>query len=223
MFIVFEGIDAVGKSSVINFLKEELIEKRKIPVIFTREPGGGNSQLQEQIRELLISNKTPLSKQVQALLFAISRHLHVKEIIEPALKHGIVVVSDRYFFSSWAYQSVKEGEGFKLEEVKQLNDLITQNLYPDLVFWLALPVQELQKRKMLEKNDRFEGEGEEFLKNVNRNYNYFFEENPDEFLPKTTKAVVINAAQSKERVFEKVKEKILETLERGGYDCSLKN
>lgn len=136
MFIVFEGIDAVGKSSVINFLKEELIEKRKIPTIFTREPGGGSSRLQEQIRELLISNKIPLTKQAQALLFAISRHLHIKEIIEPALKHEIVVVSDRYFFSSWAYQSIQQGKerGFNLQEIKQLNDLITQNLYPDLVF-----------------------------------------------------------------------------------------
>lgn len=99
MFIVIEGIDTSGKSSLVSALRELLADVWP-PVVFTMEPPRGYGRTHEAITALLLDKTMSLSHDSQALLFALSRQIHTQEIIAPALAEGKIVISDRYFFSS---------------------------------------------------------------------------------------------------------------------------
>lgn len=96
LFIVFEGLDTSGKSSVLEQLKKDLDSNL---VVFTSEPTGVTESA-EAIKRMLLEPKITLSKEMEALLFLVNRRLHLEEVIKPALEDYKVVISDRYFFSS---------------------------------------------------------------------------------------------------------------------------
>lgn len=102
-FIVFEGGEGSGKTSALDYLKEELSGHR---IIFTREPGG--TPTAEQIRNLVLSRKVqlndPLDERAELGLFGAARIQHIERVIKPALKQGMHVICDRFSASTYAYQ-----------------------------------------------------------------------------------------------------------------------
>lgn len=137
MFIVIEGIEGAGKSSVQNGLGAFLSSHGK-SVVLTREPGG--TELGKDIRQLLLAKRTDaVDPKAELLLFAADRAQHVSSVIRPALAAGAVVICDRFTFSTIAYQGF--GRGLSHEVIEQLNSVATDGLLPDLVLLLDLPVE----------------------------------------------------------------------------------
>lgn len=129
-FITIEGVEGAGKTTQIHLLAEAF----KDNVIVTREPGG--TPLSEKIRELFLFEET-ISATTELLLIAAARTQHLTELIIPALKEGKLVICDRFADATIAYQGFRKGIDLKL--VKQVNDIATNGLTPDLTFILDLP------------------------------------------------------------------------------------
>ncbi|ASJ10081.1 dTMP kinase [Thermococcus sp. P6] len=143
-FIVIEGIDGAGKSTQARLLAE-WFRHRGREVVLTKEPT--DTAFGKLIRKLVLTggregiiDGAKISHEAEALLFAADRAEHVAKIIKPSLKAGKVVISDRYFYSSLAYQWAR---GLDLEWLVDLNRFAVR---PDLVILLDLPVKESIKR-----------------------------------------------------------------------------
>jgi len=143
-FIVFEGIDGAGKSTQAKLLGKWL-EERGYEVVLTKEPT--DTAFGKLIRKLVLTggregiiDGARISHEAEALLFAADRAEHVHKLIKPALEGGKVVISDRYFYSSLAYQWAR---GLDLDWLIDLNRFAIK---PDLVILLDLPVKESMKR-----------------------------------------------------------------------------
>lgn len=158
-FIVFEGVDGVGKSTQAKLLKEALDNLIESDVILTREPGG--TKFAEDVRNLLINNKD-MTHQAEALLFAAARSDHVYKLIKPNLKKGNWVISDRFVNSSFAYQGL-------YKEVKDANVWIlhcigSHGLMPHLT--ITLSDSDLKDRDPFQDRqslDRFETASEDVI------------------------------------------------------------
>jgi len=141
-FISFEGLDGAGKTTQIELMVQWL-EKEQREYIRTREPGG--TLLGNRIRDLLFNQPeleiTPLA---EAFLFQADRAQHFTELVLPALEMGKVVVSDRCFDSSIAYQGAARGVGVDL--VAQLSQVATQGRVPDLTIMLDLDPASVYER-----------------------------------------------------------------------------
>lgn len=135
-FISFEGPDGAGKTSVINAIHQQLAEQYgDEQVLLTREPGG--NRISEQIREVLFDDQnTNMDARTEALLFAAARRQHIVEDIEPALKAGKIVLSDRYVDSSVAYQG--GGRHLGNNDIWELNQFAIHGLLPDLTIYLDI-------------------------------------------------------------------------------------
>jgi dTMP kinase len=145
LFISFEGGEGAGKSTQARRLAEAL-RQAGFEVVLTREPGGTSGA--EAIRALLLNPATSLSPLADTLLHFAARADHVAQVIAPALKRGAVVISDRFFDSTLAYQGY--GMGVKLADIDALIRLIT--LKPDLT--LILEVSEsIAKNRLAQRGD----------------------------------------------------------------------
>ena len=152
-FITFEGVEGAGKSTQSRVLVDYL-NNNGIEAVWTREPAGVEGA--EEIRKLIISGSVNKSDSItELLLMYASRREHTEKKIKPLLKQGKVVVSDRYFDSSIAYQGY--GYGIDLNKIKQIQDIVLNNFKPDLTLILDLDVEKGLKRTDIrgEKN-RFE-------------------------------------------------------------------
>ncbi len=161
-FIALEGTEGVGKSTQVKLLCEYL-EKKGVPYVLTREPGG--CDISEKIRNIILDgNNVTMTDQTEALLYAASRTQHLHEVILPNLEKGKLVVCDRYVFSSIAYQGY--GRGI-LEFVEKANSHAIETRIPDLNIFLDLSPEEAFKRKGgADKSDRLETSGDEFFERV---------------------------------------------------------
>lgn len=144
VFIVLEGIDGAGKSTQAKLLKL-WFEEKGYEVVLTKEPT--DTPFGKLIRRLVLTggregiiDGAKISHEAEALLFAADRAEHVDKLIKPALESGKVVISDRYFYSSLAYQWAR---GLDLEWLIDLNRFAIR---PDVVILLDLPVKESMKR-----------------------------------------------------------------------------
>jgi len=142
MFITFEGIDGVGKSTQLDLLEAWLSENGH-EVLRTMEPGG--TELGKEIRHLLLHRKGDVTPRSEALLYAADRAHHVATKIRPALDAGKVVLSDRYFDSSVAYQGA--ARELSVSEVQEISLWAVGGLEPDLTFLLDLPADEALARR----------------------------------------------------------------------------
>lgn len=179
MFITFEGLDSSGKSTQINLLENILVQNSK-KVLSLREPGG--TMVSEKIREILLDKtNNNLSARSEFLLFASSRAQLINEKIQPSLEKGIIVLCDRFADSSYAYQGF--GRGLDLNFINEINQFATCNLVPDLTFFIDIPIDEIKKRREIDKkeNDRMEIVGYDFFVKVRDGYLKLAEENKNRF------------------------------------------
>ena len=166
MFITFEGIDGCGKSTQSKLLCSHL-RKNGHEVIFTREPGG--TALAEGLRDLLLDPANKISALAELFLYEASRAEHVSKIIIPALKKKKIVVCDRFFDATIAYQGY--GRGLDLNMIESLNRFASFGLSPDMTILLDLPAGEgLRRAKALNKSDRMEKEKISFYEKVRKGY-----------------------------------------------------
>ncbi len=192
MFITFEGIDGVGKSTQLDLLEKYLVAEGK-EVLRTLEPGG--TELGQEIRHLLLHRKGDVSPRAEALLYAADRAHHVATKIRPALAAGKVVLSDRYFDSSVAYQGA--ARELDVEEVRQISLWAIDHLIPDLTVLLDLPADEALARRSNKgtEPDRLEREQLEFFERARSEYLSMASE---------PRFLVIDATNSVEQIHQQV-------------------
>jgi dTMP kinase len=165
MLIVFEGGEGAGKTTQLAaFVK--WLEARGEEVVQTREPGG--TAIGARIRELLLDREaSEMDRHAEALLYAADRAQHVAEVIRPALEQKKIVVSDRFIDSSLAYQG--EARGLGVDKILDISSWATEDLMPDLVFYLEVD-QASGLRRVGEEKDRIEVEDSDFHGNVREAY-----------------------------------------------------
>ncbi len=207
MFVVFEGIDGAGKSTQARKLYE-WFESRGYSVVLTKEPT--DTAFGRLIRRLVlmggkegIIDGAKISPDSEALLFAADRAEHVHRLIEPSLREGKIVISDRYFYSSLAYQWAR---GLDLQWLIDLNRFAPR---ADLVILLDLPVEEsvkrLRGRKVKSEFDRIV----ELQRRVRENYIKLMDIFPE--------IRMINALKPEDEVFELVVSAVKEAMAEKGY------
>lgn len=156
--IVFEGPEGVGKTTQLGLLGEWL-DARCVRHTRVREPGG--TQLGDEIRRLLLDTANEIDARAEALLFMASRAALVDQVVAPALARGELVLADRFFLSTYAYQVV--GRGLGEEEIRSTNRFATNGLVPDLTLLFSAPPAERGARRALRgSTDRIEDAGDEF-------------------------------------------------------------
>ena len=157
MFVVFEGGEGAGKSTQVQLLAEWLRSTGR-SVVVTREPGG--TPLGHRLRQILLDVETgAVSPRAEALLYAADRAEHVERVVQPALRAGSVVVSDRYVDSSIAYQGA--GRVLDPRDIARVSEWATQGLVPDLTVLLDVDPR-LGLARFDSPADRLEGEPLEF-------------------------------------------------------------
>lgn len=185
-FIVIEGLDGAGKSTAIDFVRRYL-QKKNLPAVYTREPGG--TKIAEDIRNLALKSYTDESvhSDTELLLMYASRLQHVHSLINPSLQKGLNVVSDRFYWSSIAYQG--GGRGIDLKKIWALNDYFLNGCEPDLTIYLDIdPITGLQRANKVGSPDRIEQAGLEFFSRTREAFKILVKE--------SDKAVEIDASQS---------------------------
>ena len=210
VFLVFEGMDGSGKSVVLKEVVKKL-QIHRFPVTDTREPGGRNCLLAEQIRKTLLHSPVPITPKAEMYLFAASRAQHVDNFLTPQLNKRQIVISDRFVWSSLIYQGI--GRNLGKELVAMINAPAVNDTHPDLTFLFDLPAETAWKRikqnrlnnhnqyqKPIEP-DRFEQEGIQLLQKIRKGYLKLAEENHQ--------AVIVDATQPLETVINEVFEEIL--------------
>lgn len=174
-YLAIEGIDGAGKSTVVRELADEL-RSRGHAVTTVREPGG--TAVGEAIREILLGSADHLDDWAEALLFAAARAHLAATVIGPALARGDLVVSDRSYWSSLAYQG--GGRGLGVAEVRAVNEAGLRGVVPDLVVLLRLdPAQGLARER---ERDRISSEGIDLQGRVAAAYDALAAGDPDRFL-----------------------------------------
>ena len=203
MFITLEGPEGSGKTSHIPYLVEYLREKGHI-VFPTREPGG--TTISEQIRDILHDLKNAeMHPRTETLLYQAARAQIVEQVIKPRLKAGEIVISDRYYDSTIAYQGY--GHQQDLEQVRALVKYATGGLTPDLTILLDLDIEVGLKRKIQNEAEwnRMDAYTVEFHQRVRRGYLEMVKQEPKRW-------VVVNSEQKWDDVQADLKKLIIKGL-----------
>ena len=197
-FIVFEGLDAAGKSTLIEKVESQLGQLGLATQQF-RDPG--STELGESLRNIILSCKSepPVGK-AETLLYQAARVQMVEKKIKPALQTGWVLC-DRFYSSTIAFQVF--ARGLNMEDIQSLNDFVAASCRPDLFIYLDITVDESLKRKekrCLEtgvEQDRMEKENREFQEKVREGYLHQAKKSPQDWL-------VLDGTQSPDKLLEKV-------------------
>lgn len=194
MFITFEGLDFCGKTTQANLLVEQLT-KTGNEVLLLREPGG--TLISEKIRSILLDLRhEEMSAKAELFLFSAARIQLVNQIIRPALQQGKLVICDRFFDSTTAYQGY--GRGINLKEVKAINSIAVEGTIPELTVFISVPIAELLRRQAVKKGiDRMESSGNEFYKRVLEGFEEISKIEPNRF-------VVIDGTASIETIHQNI-------------------
>jgi dTMP kinase len=176
VFIAFEGGEGTGKSTQSKLLKKWL-EKEGEEVVLSREPGG--TDLGQGLRKILLGHETgAISPRAEALLYAADRAHHVFSLIRPALDRGDVVITDRYFDSSIAYQGA--GRVLQPNEVARISRWATESLFPTLTIIIDMPADVGLGR--LKSRDRLEAEPLAFHERVRNEFLQIASMDPERYL-----------------------------------------
>lgn len=162
-FIVFEGPDGSGKTTILKKVNEVLTNQGYKVNVF-REPGG--TKISEKIRDIIIDNDNKeMADKTEALLFAASRAQLVEEKFKPLLNKGEIIFSDRYVLSSLTYQGV--GRKLGIKEVQAINNFATSGIKPDITIFFDIDYKEALLRKRANFSaDRLENEDFQFHKDI---------------------------------------------------------
>ncbi|MBY0313906.1 MAG: dTMP kinase [Bdellovibrionales bacterium] len=195
-FIVFEGLDGAGKTTLINQVKTYL-ETSQMSCVFVRDPGG--TVLSEKLRHLILDPDGRPVPKAELLMYEASRTQLVHEIIQPSLAQKKWVLSDRFYSSTIAFQS--QARGLERKDIDWLNHYACNGIVPDLVIFIDIPVEESQRRLQQRtaatntKHDRMENENKQFHERVRKGYLLQAEENPKGWL-------VLDGMQTPEQLFK---------------------
>lgn len=202
LFISFEGIDGVGKSTQADAL-EGFVRSTGLDVVRSFEPGG--TELGQEIRHLLLHRKGDVAPRAEALLYAADRAHHIATKIRPALEAGKVVIQDRYLDSSVAYQGA--GRELDPEEIRNLSLWATGGLLPDLTILLDLDPAAARDRRDQTGNepDRLEREKLKFFSAVRQEYLRLAANEPERFL-------VLDATTTKEALAEQIQARVAKLI-----------
>jgi dTMP kinase len=191
VFIAFEGGEGTGKSTQSKLLKKWL-ENEGEEVVLSREPGG--TDLGQGLRKILLGHETgAISPRAEALLYAADRAHHVFSTIRPALDRGDVVITDRYFDSSIAYQGA--GRVLQPNEVARISRWATESLFPTLTIIIDQPAEIGLAR--LQSRDRLEAEPLAFHERVRNEFLQIASMDPERYL-------VVDGTQSIEDIHEEI-------------------
>ncbi|PIS11951.1 MAG: dTMP kinase [Bdellovibrio sp. CG10_big_fil_rev_8_21_14_0_10_47_8] len=198
-FVVFEGLDGSGKSSLMTAFESEL-KTKGLEAVRTREPGG--TPLGDQIREMILSTDGPApTARTELLLYEASRAQHVDMVIRPALKKQQWVLCDRFSASSIAFQA--GGRAISENWVEQLNQFATDGLKPELTVLLDLSVDESRRRRNSRQaagggqEDRIESEADSFHQRVRKSFLDQAQRDPKHWL-------VLDAAETPEQLLTRL-------------------
>jgi dTMP kinase len=176
MLISFEGIDKSGKTTQANLLVKKF-EELGYKVLFLREPGG--NFISEKIREILLDSKYhEMDYKTEFLLYSASRAQLVEKVIKPALKESTIVICDRYYDSSTAYQGF--GRGIDLSIIDFINNFAA-GIKPDITFFIDVDLNESKNRLLKQGNekDRLESAGDIFFNKVRDGFYYIAKNEPE--------------------------------------------
>jgi len=197
IFIAFEGGEGTGKSTQSKLLAQWLEREGEI-VLLSREPGG--TELGKDLRKILLGHETgDISPRAEALLYAADRAHHVYSVIRPALDRGEVVISDRYFDSSAAYQGA--GRVLNPTEVARISRWATESLYPTLTILIDLPAEIGLGR--LQSRDRLEAESNDFHERVRQEYLQIAMMDPERYF-------VVDGTQSVDEISTQITARVAE-------------
>jgi dTMP kinase len=196
-FIAFEGGEGTGKSTQSQLLAKWL-EQEGETVVLSREPGG--TELGKDLRKILLGHETGvISPRAEALLYAADRAHHVFSVIRPGLDRGDVVITDRYFDSSAAYQGA--GRVLNPSEVARISRWATESLYPTLTILIDVPATIGLAR--LKSRDRLEAEPTEFHERVRQEFLQIALMDPERYL-------VVDGTQSVEEIHTEIIARVAE-------------
>jgi dTMP kinase len=197
IFIAFEGGEGTGKSTQSQLLAKWL-EQEGETVVLSREPGG--TELGKDLRKILLGHETGvISPRAEALLYAADRAHHVFSVIRPGLAEGKVVISDRYFDSSAAYQGA--GRVLNSGEVARISRWATESLYPTLTILIDVPAEIGLGR--LQSRDRLEAEPTEFHERVRHEFLQIAMMDPERYF-------VVDGTQSVEEIHTQIAARVAE-------------
>lgn len=202
LFITFEGGDGSGKSTQAGLLAQWLTEQGRT-VVRTREPGG--SEVGVEIRNLVLHHRGHIDPRSEALLYAADRAQHIATVVRPALERGDVVIQDRYFDSSVAYQGA--GRVLDAKEIRDLSLWATESLLPDVT--VLLDLDENVARTRLDAADkpfdRLENEKAEFHSRVRAGFLALAKAEPKRFL-------VLDATQPIDELAQAIRSRVSHEL-----------
>ncbi len=196
MFITFEGIEGCGKSTQVELLAKYL-DSNGIDYVRTLEPGG--TETGKAVRRILLdSRNTNLFPVTELLLYIADRAQHMSEVILPALEQKKLVICDRFFDATLAYQGF--GRSQDMDLIERLNSIATRGIKPDLTILLDCPEETglsraLKRNRELNQEDqaRFEKEKMDFHRKVRNGYLKIAELNKDRY-------VIVDASESIDRI-----------------------
>ena len=195
MFITFEGLDCSGKTTQAQFLCDRLKEERR-DFMFLREPGG--TEISDKIRAILLDrDHLEMTQIAELFLFSAARTQLVSEVIHPSLEAGRIVVCDRFYDSTTAYQGY--GRGLNLETVKKVNTVASLGIAPDLTFVLDIELGEIGRRRAAGKltADRMEGAGAQFYEKVRHGYLQIAKVEPK-------RCIAVNGMKPRQEIHEEI-------------------
>jgi dTMP kinase len=205
VFISFEGIEGTGKSTQAGLIAEYL-RKEGYRVIQTMEPGG--TEISMKIREVLLSlDNKKMDCMTELLLYNAARVQHIKEVINPALERGDIVITDRFSDSTIAYQGYARGIDLRL--IDSLDMIATNRLRPDITILLDIDVRTgLQRNRALNKRDRLELEDIAFHEKVRQGFVQMASREPGRIR-------LVDCSESLEKVHQKVVKTLSEFFKEG--------
>lgn len=209
IFITFEGIDGSGKTTQIELLNS-FLKQSGFDVVLTREPGG--TDIGDKIREILLDSKNiQMSYRAETLLFLASRAELVSKVIQPSLNQGKIIICDRFFDSTIAYQGIARQLG--AEKILDMSLWTTENIIPDLTFLLSIDVWKCENRikNGKKKKDRIEKEEIVFKSKIQEGYMQLAGKNKERF-------VIVDGCLDIESVFAVVKNNTLRVLKSKGFN-----
>lgn len=199
LFITFEGIDGCGKSTQA-VMTYQLLQSHGYKVKLLREPG--STIVSEKIREILLDKSSKISDITELLLYEAARSEITSQEIQPALKNGTIVLCDRFYDSTTAYQGF--GRKLNIRMVKSLHKVAALGIIPDLTFVFDIDIPTAFARRGKEP-DRLESQSKAFFQRVRAGFM--------EIARKEHRRVKrIDAALSIDKVFDDVKKHLAKKI-----------